>query len=65
MELIVSNLANVNATRDAEHGDFVQTSKLNRLNNFGPYLVGYISGKNWSFVICDWLFVICDLFGSD
>jgi hypothetical protein len=21
-------------------------------------LIGYISGKNWSFVICYWLFVI-------
>jgi hypothetical protein len=29
------------------HGDFVQASKLNRLNKFCPYLVGYI------LVICD------------
>jgi hypothetical protein len=40
------------------HDDFVQASELNRLNNFSPYLVGYIYGKNWSFVICYWLFVI-------
>jgi hypothetical protein len=33
-------------------GDFVQVSKPNILNKVYWYLVGYISGKNWSFVIC-------------
>jgi hypothetical protein len=45
-------------TNGREHGDFVQAAKLKRLNNFCPYLVGYISGKNWSFVIFYWFFVI-------
>jgi hypothetical protein len=45
------------------YGDFVQASRLNRLNNFCLYLVGYIFGKNWSFVIGYWLFVI--FFGSE
>jgi hypothetical protein len=36
------------------HEDFVQASNLNRLNNFCPYWVGYIAGKNWSLVIGYW-----------
>ena len=40
------------------HDDFVQASKSDGFNNFCPCLVGYLSGKNWPFVI--WLLVICD-----
>ena len=36
------------------HCDFVQASKINRLNNFYSYLVGSISGKNWLFVNGNW-----------
>jgi hypothetical protein len=37
--------------QNKEHDNFVQASMLNRLYNLGPYFVGYISGKNWSFVM--------------
>jgi hypothetical protein len=47
------------------HDDFVQASKLNRLNNFCPYWVGYISGKNWLLVIGYWRLAIGDFFGSE
>jgi hypothetical protein len=41
----------VKASQANLHGDFVQASKLNKFNNFCLYLVGYISGEKWSFVI--------------
>jgi hypothetical protein len=42
----------------AGYGDFIQASRLNRFNSFCPYLVGYISGKNWLLAIFYWLLVI-------
>jgi hypothetical protein len=45
-------------TGSRRRDDFVQASKPNRLNNFWPYLMGYIYGKKWLFVIYYWLFVI-------
>ena len=53
-----SNPLCVNKSEPPGHGDFVQASKLNRLNNFCPYWIGYISGKNWSFVIFYWLLIL-------
>jgi hypothetical protein len=52
--LIRSSRVNETPALPGGHGDFVQASKPNRLNNFCSYSV-----------ICDLLMVICNFFGSD